>query len=103
MPRRRGGSGRPVRAMFPNPDGAAPGGSARGASAPSSSTPSTSADDGSKRPREHASGHHRARPHTGKIPPALRIMRENTAARISGANATPQGYYCVSDKHKQFK
>ena len=78
-----------MRAMFPNPDGAIPGGSAPGASAPSSFTPSTLADDGSKHPKGHVLGHCRARPHTGKIPPALRIARENAATRMTGANATP--------------
>ena len=48
-------------------------------------------------------GHRRAGPHTGKIPPALMIVRENTATRMTGTNATPQGYYCVSDKNKQLK
>ena len=100
MPRRGGRGGRPLRATFPNPDGAAPGGSAPGASAPSSSTPSTSADDGGKRPRGHVSGHNRARPHTGKIPPALRITRENATARMTGVNATPEGYYRASNKQK---
>ena len=85
------------------PDGATPGGSAPDVSAPSSATPSTLADDGGKRPRRHALGPHRARPHTGKIPPALRITRENAAARRTGANATPQGYYRVSNKQKEFK
>ena len=103
MPRHGGGNGRPRRATFPNPDGATPGGSVPGASAPSSSAPSTSADDGSKRPRRHMLGHCSARPHTGKIPLALRIVRENTAARMTGTNATPEGYYHASDKQKEFK
>ena len=93
----------PPRATFPGPDGAAPGGSAPDASTPSSATPSTLADDGSKHPRRHVSGPRRARPHTGKIPPALRIARENAAARMTGANATPQGYYRASGKQKEFK
>ena len=102
-PRHGGRGGRPPRAMFPDPNGVAPGGSAPDASAPSSFTPSTLADDGGKHPRRRALGPRRARPHTGKIPPALRIIRENTAARMTGANATPQGYYCASNKQKEFK
>ena len=39
----------------------------------------------------------------GHIPPALRITRENAAARMMGLNATPQGYYRPSDKQKKFK
>ena len=89
--------------MFPDPDGASPGGSAPDASAPSSATQSTLADDGSKRPRRHASGPHRAGPRTGKIPPALRIVKENATARMTGTNATPHGYYHASDKQKEFK
>ena len=38
-----------------------------------------------------------------KIPPALRVMKENTNARMTGANATPQGYYKPSEKQKKFK
>ena len=103
MPRHEGGGVRPPRAMFLSPDGAAPGGSAPNASAPSSATPSTLADDGGKHPRRCASGPRRARPHTGKIPPALRIARENAATRMTGTNAIPQGYYRASDKQKEFK
>ena len=103
MPRCGGRGGRPPRATFQGPDGAAPGGSAPNASAPSSATPSTLADNGGKHPRRHASGPRRARPHTGKIPPALKIARENAGTRMTGTNATPQGYYCVSNKQKEFK
>ena len=103
MPRHRGGGGRPPRATFPDPDGAVQGGSASDASAPSSATPSTSADDGGKCPKRHASRPRRARPCTGNIPPALRIMRENAATRMTGVNATPQGYYHASNKQKEFK
>ena len=103
MPRHGGGGGRPPRAMFPGPDGAAPGGSALDASAPSSATQSTLADDGIKHPRRRASGPRRTRPCTGKIPPALRIARENATTRMTGANATPQGYYHASNKQKEFK
>ena len=45
----------------------------------------------------------RVRPHTGKIPPALQIVRENAACHTTGANATPQGYYKPSDQQKKFK
>ena len=103
MPRCGGGNGRPLRATFPNPDGATPGGSAPGASVPSSSTPSTLADDGGKHPRKCTSGCCSVRPHTGKIPPALRITRENATTRMTGTNATPQGYYQASNKQKEFK
>ena len=40
---------------------------------------------------------------TSQIPPALHLAHENAACRMIGANATPQGYYKVLDKHKQFK
>ena len=89
-PRCGDGGGRPPRAMFPSSEGAAPGGSAPNASSPSSATSSTSADDGGKCPRRCVLGPHRARPHTGRIPPALRITRENATTRMTGANATPQ-------------
>ena len=42
-------------------------------------------------------------PRTGKIPPALHIARENTALRMTGPNATPQGYYPNSTEQKKFK
>ena len=103
MPRHGGRGGRPPRATFPDPDGAAPRGSAPDASAPSSTTPSTLTDDGSKRSRRRALGPRRARPHTGKIPPALRIVRKNAATRMTDANATPHRYYRASDKQKEFK
>ena len=38
-----------------------------------------------------------------QVPPALRVMRENANASMTGANATPQGYYKPSDKQKGFK
>ena len=37
------------------------------------------------------------------VPPALRVMRENANARMTRANATPQGYYKPSEKQKKFK
>ena len=102
-PRHGGRGGRPPRTTFPSSEGATPGGSASNASTPSSATPSTSADDSGKRPRRHVLGPHRARPRTGRIPPALRIARENAATRMTGTSTTPQGYYHVSDKQKEFK
>ena len=37
------------------------------------------------------------------VPPTLCITGENANARMTGANATPQGYYKPSDKQKRFK
>ena len=37
------------------------------------------------------------------MPPALRVTKENAKARMTGANATPQGYYKPSEKQKKFK
>ena len=94
-----------ARAMFAVPAGAAvgdptPGTSTAGASA---STESTPADDGRKRPQTMVPKCRRVPSHTGPIPSALRIARENAAARMTGLNATPQGYYHPSDKQKKFK
>ena len=38
-----------------------------------------------------------------KMPPALRVVKENANAKMTGANATPQGYYKPSEKQKKFK
>ena len=38
-----------------------------------------------------------------QVPPALRVARENANARMTGANATPQGYYKPSEKQKKFR
>ena len=38
-----------------------------------------------------------------QVPPALRVTRENANARMTGANATPQGYYKPSEKQKKFR
>ena len=67
--------------------------------------PSTSnnGDDGGKCPRGRAPWHSKTGPCQGKMPPDLRIAQENTTCRMMGSNATPQGYYKVSEKHKQFK
>ena len=40
---------------------------------------------------------------TRHVPPALWISRENTNARMTRANATPQSYYKPSEKQKKFK
>ena len=69
----------------------------------SASTASTLADDGGKHPRTMVPKHCRVPSHTGPIPPALRIARENAAVRMMGLNAMPQGYYCPSDKQRKFK
>ena len=42
-------------------------------------------------------------PRTRKIPPALCIAQENAALRMTGPNATPQGYYQNSTEQKKFK
>ena len=83
------------------------------ADAPSTSGPavpataaSTSTDDGGKQPRGRVlrmPRHRQASAHAGHIPPALQIVRENAAIRMTSANATLQGYYCPSDKQKKFK
>ena len=46
---------------------------------------------------------HRVPSHTSSILLALRIVRENAAARMTGPNAMPQDYYRPSDKQKKFK
>ena len=94
-----------ARATFTVPAGAAAGGPApgtltAGASAPTASTP---ADDGGKRPQTTVPKCHQVPSHTGHIPPALRIARENATARMTDLNAMPQGYYRPSDKQKKFK
>ena len=90
------------RAMFTAPaDADDP--SISGTSAP---TASTSMDDGGKQPwsrAPRAQRHHRVPSCAGHVLLALRIIRENAAARMMGANARPQGYYKHSDKQKKFK
>ena len=78
-------------------------GTAAGDPAPSTLTASTLADDGRKHPQAMAPKLCWVLSHTGSIPPALRIARENAAARITGSNAMPQGYYHPLDKQKKFK
>ena len=48
-------------------------------------------------------GSRRAPVNMKRVSPALRVARENTNARMTGANATPQGYYKPSEKQKKFK
>ena len=80
-------------------------------------TPSTSGvsgsaatpDNGGKQPRRRVlravrkTGSRWAPANTKKVPPALRVTKENAKARMTGANATPQGYYKPSEKQKKFK
>ena len=80
-------------------------------------TPSTSGIPGSaatvdtrgKQPRRRVlravrkTGSRRAPANPKKVPPALRVVKENVNARMTGANATPQGYYKPSEKQKNFK
>ena len=73
-----------AKATFPAPGG----GSASGGKAPQGQAP-----------RQH----HQVGPCTSKIPPALRIARENAALHSTGPNATPQGYYQNSMEQKKFK
>ena len=89
------------RAMFATPTEAdAP--STSGSSAPAAAA-STSTDDGGKCPRSTTQRRRRVPARASHIPLALRITRENAAARMTGANAMPQGYYKPSDKQKNFK
>ena len=48
-------------------------------------------------------GSRRAPVNPKKVPPALRVAKENTNTRMTWANATPQGYYKPSEKQKNFK
>ena len=86
----------------------------------SGTTPSTSGsaaraakaatiDTGGKQPRGRAPKAARtprcrwAPVNVKRVPPALPIARENANARMTRANAIPQGYYKPSDKQKGFK
>ena len=80
-------------------------------------TPSTSGvsgsaatvDTGGKQPQRRViraarkTGSRRAPVNMKRVPTALRVVRENANARMTGANATPQGYYKPSEKQKNFK
>ena len=79
---------------------------------PSTSSTSGSAatvDTGGKQPRRRViraarkTGCRRATVNMKWVPPALRVARENANARMTGANATAQGYYKPSEKQKKFK
>ena len=104
-PRQGDGQGKMARVMFTALADAPAGGPAPSTSAASVSAPtaSTSADDGGKCPRTTTPRSYQVPSHAGHIPPALRITRENAAARMMGPNATTQGYYPPSDKQKKFK
>ena len=71
--------------------------------------PAATPDDRGKQPRRKVlqavrkTGSRRAPANTKKMPPALRVVKENANARMTGANATPQGYYKPSKKQKKFK
>ena len=75
----------------------------------STTRPAATLDDRGKQPRRKVlqavrkTGSRRARANTKKMPPALRVAKENANARMTGANATPQGYYKPSEKQKKFK
>ena len=103
-PRWGAGQGRMPKAMFATPpDTDTP--STSGSLAPAAAT-STSTDDRVKCPRSRAPRapkHQHVPAHAGHVPPALQIARENATARITSANATPQGYYKPSDKQNNSK
>ena len=59
---------------------------------------------GSKVPRGQPQAHRWwVGPRTGTIPLALCIAQENAALRMTGPNATPQGYYQNSKEQKKFQ
>ena len=95
------------RARFAVPtDNAAP---STSGTAPSRPAAMTTIDDGGKRPWGKATKAARktrrpqAPTNPRRVPPALRIARENANIRMTGANATPQGYYKPSEVQKKFK
>ena len=103
MPRRADEPSRLPRARFAAPvDDATP-------STPGVSGSVATADTGGKQPRRRVlravrkTGSRRAPVNTKKVPPALRVTKENANARMTKANATPQGYYKLSEKQKKFK
>ena len=71
--------------------------------------PTATLDDGGKQPRRkipQATRKTRSRQapvNMKKMSPALRVAKENANTRMTGANATPQGYYKPSEKQKRFK
>ena len=103
MPRRANKPSRLPRARFAVPvDDVTP-------STSGVSRPAAILDNGGKQPRRKAlravrkTGSRWAPANTKKVPPALRVAKENANARMTGANATPQGYYKSSEKQKKFK
>ena len=87
---------------------------------PDSATPSTSGtqpnrpakkipDHSGKQPRGGTTGaaktprRGRAPVNPKRLPPALRIAKENARVKMTGANATQQGYYKPSDAQKKFR
>ena len=108
-PKRAAGQPRLPRARFTAPmDDATPRTSSASGSAAQPAKAAT-VDTRGKQPRGRATkaarktGRRRAPVNMKRVPPALRIARENANARMTGANATPQGYYKPSDKQKGFK
>ena len=102
-PRQADGQPRLPRARFTTPmDDATP-------STSSASGSTATVDTGGKRPRRRVTKAARktrrrqAPVNMKRVPPAFRVVRANANARMTGANATPQGYYKPSDKQKGFK
>ena len=71
--------------------------------------PAATLDDRGKQPWRKVlqavrkTGNRQAPANMKKMPPALRVAKENANARMTGPNATPQGYYKPSEKQKKFK
>ena len=103
MPRRVGKPSRLPRARFAVlVDDATPGTSGVSGSAATADTRGKQLQKGVLRAVRKTGGRW-APVNTKKVPPALRVTRENTNARMTGANATSQGYYKPSEKQKKFK
>ena len=104
-PRKAGSQGLPQARFATAADDAGPSTSGTPPSRPARKIP----DHGGKQPRGGTTGaakapwRRRAPVNTRRIPPALRITRENARAKMTGANATVQGYYKPSDAQKKFK
>ena len=90
-------------------DNATPSTSGTAPSRPAARPTKQTADDGGKQPRGGTTGAAKAPwcrwapVNPRRVPPALRIARENARVRMTGANATSQGYYKPSDTQKKFK
>ena len=109
-PKRAAGQHRMPRARFATlDDDATPSTFGTTPSTSRSAAKAATIDTGGKQPRGRApkaarTPRHRQAPvNVKRVPPALRITRENANARMTRANATPQGYYKPSDKQKGFK